>query len=63
MKFLISYFWGFIFAFVAIFIVTSILGSNGISQGVSVLTCAIVALFFTLGSIGLDSLTKTNNKK
>ncbi|MDO4813517.1 MAG: DUF2929 family protein [Gemella sp.] len=63
MKYLVSLFWGYIFAFIAIFIITSVLGSNGISQGATVLTCSIVAVLFTIGAAGLDSLTKENIKK
>ncbi|MBF0715243.1 DUF2929 family protein [Gemelliphila palaticanis] len=54
MKYLISLFWGFIFGFIAIFIVSSILGSNGISEGVSLANCAILSLTFTLGVALLD---------
>ncbi|MBU0278039.1 DUF2929 family protein [Gemella sp. zg-570] len=62
MKFLISLFWGFIFAFIAIFIVSSILGSNGVSQGLTIQNCAILALVFAIGAAGLDSLIKVNKK-
>lgn len=63
MRFLVSLFWGFVFAFIALFIITSILGDNGISQGISIVTCSIVALLFALASVGLDSLVKTNKDK
>lgn len=63
MKFLISLFWGFIFAFIAIFIVSSILGNNGVSQGITIQNCAIVSLVFAIGAAGLDSLLKVNTKK
>ncbi|MBF0709669.1 MULTISPECIES: DUF2929 family protein [unclassified Gemella] len=62
MKFLVSLFWGYIFSFIAIFIITAILGSNEISQGTTVLNCSILAVLFTLTSVGLNSLIKENKK-
>lgn len=47
MKFLVSLFWAFIFSFIAIFIITSILGNNG--QTYSVQNCALLAVLFTAG--------------
>lgn len=47
MKYLVSLIWSFIFSFVAIFIITSILGNNG--QSYSIENCAILAVIFTVG--------------
>lgn len=58
MRYLVSLFWGYIFAFIAIFIISSILGSNGISQGITLLNCAIGALLLTIGAAGLDLVVK-----
>ena len=57
MKYIISLFWAFIFSFVTIFIITSILGSN--SEVNTLRDCAILSVIFTvfvalLDAIGLD---------
>lgn len=62
MKVLISYFWGFLFAFISIFIISSIRGNNGVSDGVSLLNCAVLALVFTLGAAGITNLIKVDKK-
>lgn len=62
MKFLVSLFWGFIFAFIAIFIITSILGDNGVSSGITIQNCAILAFVFTLGASLLE-VAVTERKK
>ncbi|AME09442.1 hypothetical protein HMPREF1983_00450 [Gemella bergeri ATCC 700627] len=54
MRFLVSLIWAFIFSFVAIFIITSILGSNG--QSYSVQNCAILAVIFTVAVALLELL-------
>ena len=60
MKFAISLIWSFIFSFIAIFIITSILGSNG--QSYSLQNCAILACIFTVG-IALLELVGFDNKR
>ena len=47
MKYIISLFWAFIFSFIAIFIISSILGSNGLSGENMVRDCGILAIIFT----------------
>ncbi len=63
MKVIVSLFWGFIFAFIAIFIISSILGSNGISKGLSLQNCAILAIFFTIGASIITSMFKPSQNK
>ena len=46
MKYIISLFWSFIFAAVIVFIVSSILGSNGEIN--TIRDCAILAVLFTI---------------
>ena len=52
MKYIISLFWSFIFAAVIIFIVSSILGSNGEIN--TIRDCAILAVLFTIFAALLD---------
>ena len=63
MKYIISLFWAFIFSFVTIFIITSILGSN--SEVNTLRGCAILSVIFTvfvalLDAIGLDKKRREN---
>ena len=63
MKYIISLFWVFIFSFVTIFIITSILGSN--SEVNTLRDCAILSVIFTvfvalLDAIGLDKKRREN---
>ena len=63
MKYIISLFWAFIFSFVTIFIITSILGSN--SEVNTLRDCAIFSVIFTvfvalLDAIGLDKKRREN---
>ena len=63
MKYIISLFWAFIFSFVSIFIITSILGSN--SEVNTLRDCAILSVIFTvfvalLDAIGLDKKRREN---
>jgi len=63
MKYIISLFWAFIFSFVTIFIITSILGSN--SEVNALRDCAILSVIFTvfvalLDAIGLDKKRREN---
>lgn len=63
MKYIISLFWAFIFSFVTIFIITSILGSN--SEVNTLRDCAILSVIFTvfvalLDAIGLDKKRRKN---
>lgn len=60
MRYIISLIWAFVFSFVAIFIITSILGNNG--QTYSVENCAILAVIFT-GAIALLELFGFDRKK
>lgn len=62
MKYIISLFWGFTFAFISIFIITSILGNNGISKGITINNILILSLAFTLGVILLESVVKMDKK-
>mgnify|MGYP000975733947 CR=1 FL=1 len=57
MKYIISLFWSFIFAFIVVFIVSSILGTNGETS--TLRDCAILSVMFTafvalLDAVGLD---------
>ena len=63
MKYIISLFWAFIFSFVTIFIITSILGSN--SEVNTLRDCAILSVLFPvfvalLDAIGLDKKRREN---
>mgnify|MGYP000850754869 FL=1 len=63
MKYIISLFWAFIFSFVTIFIITSILGNN--SEVNTLRDCAILSVIFTvfvalLDAIGLDKKRREN---
>ena len=63
MNYIISLFWAFIFSFVTIFIITSILGSN--SEVNTLRDCAILSVIFTvfvalLDAIGLDKKRREN---
>lgn len=63
MKYILSLFWGFIFAFIMIFIVTSILGTN--SEVNTLRDCGILAVLFTafvalLDALGFDKKRKEN---
>jgi len=63
MKYIISLFWAFIFSFVTIFIITSILGSN--SEVNTLRDCTILSVIFTvfvalLDAIGLDKKRREN---
>ena len=63
MKYIISLFFAFIFSFVTIFIITSILGSN--SEVNTLRDCAILSVIFTvfvalLDAIGLDKKRREN---
>ena len=63
MKYIISLFWAFIFSFVTIFIITSILGSN--SEVNTLRDCAILSVILTvfvalLDAIGLDKKRREN---
>ena len=63
MKYIISLFWAFIFSFVTIFIITSILGSN--SEVNTRRDCVILSVIFTvfvalLDAIGLDKKRREN---
>ena len=63
MKYIIYLFWAFIFSFVTIFIITSILGSN--SEVNTLRDCAILSVIFTvfvalLDAIGLDKKRREN---
>ena len=63
MKYIISLFWAFIFSFVTIFIISSILGSN--SEVNTLRDCAILSVIFTvfvalLDAIGLDKKRREN---
>ena len=63
MKYIISLFWAFIFSFVTIFIITSILGSN--SEVNTLRDCAILSVIFIvfvalLDAIGLDKKRREN---
>ena len=63
MKYIISLFWAFIFSFVTIFIIASILGSN--SEVNTLRDCAILSVIFTvfvalLDAIGLDKKRREN---
>ena len=63
MKYIISLFWAFIFSFVTIFIITSILGSN--SEVNTLRDCAILSVIFTvfvalLDAVGLDKKRREN---
>ncbi|MBF0714399.1 DUF2929 family protein [Gemella sp. GH3] len=59
MRFVVSLFWGFIFSFIAIFIVKSILGENGSS--LTLLNCSIFSLALSFGCVAFDKLA-TNSK-
>ena len=54
MKYIISLFWAFIFSFVTIFIITSILGSN--SEVNTLRDCAILSVIFTVFVALLDAI-------
>lgn len=63
MKYIISLFWAFIFSFITIFIITSILGSN--SEVNTLRDCVILSVIFTvfvalLDAIGLDKKRREN---
>ena len=63
MKSIISLLWAFLFSFVPIFIITSILGSN--SEVNTLRDCAILSVIFTvfvalLDAIGLDKKRREN---
>ena len=63
MKYIISLFWAFIFSFVTIFIITSILGSN--SEVNTLRDCAVLSVIFTafvalLDAVGLDKKRREN---
>ena len=65
MKYIISLFWAFIFSFIAIFIISSILGSNGLSGVNMVRDCFILSIIFTafvaiLEAIGFDKKRSEN---
>lgn len=65
MKYIISLFWAFIFSFIAIFIISSILGSNGLSGENMVRDCCILSIIFTafvaiLEAIGFDKKHSEN---
>ena len=61
MKYIISLIWSFIFAVVVVFIVSSILGTNG--EVNTLRDCAILSILFTgfvalLDAVGLDKKRK-----
>lgn len=63
MKYIVSLFWSFIFSFVTVFIVTSILGTN--SEVNTLRDCAILSVVFTvfialLDILGLDKKRNEN---
>ncbi|MEZ7764806.1 DUF2929 family protein [Gemella sp. 27098_8_92] len=63
MKYIISLFWAFIFSFITIFIITSILGSN--SEVNTLRDCAVLSVIFTafvalLDAVGLDKKRREN---
>ena len=63
MKYIISLFWAFIFSFITIFIITSILGSN--SEVNTRRDCAVLSVIFTafvalLDAVGLDKKRREN---
>ena len=63
MKYIISLFWAFIFSFITIFIITSILGSN--SEVNTLRDCAVLSVIFTafvalLDAVGLDKNRREN---
>lgn len=64
MRYIISLFWGFIFAFVAIFIIKSILGDNG--QSLTIQNCLILSAVFSVSCVLFDLVAndkkKINNK-
>ena len=65
MKYIISLFWAFIFSLIAIFIISSILGSNGQSGEILVPDCFILSIIFTafvaiLEAIGFDKKRSEN---
>ena len=65
MKYIISLFWAFIFSFIAIFIISSILGSNELSGENMVRDCFILSIIFTafvaiLEAIGFDKKRSEN---
>ena len=65
MKYIISLFWAFIFSFIAIFIISSILGSNVLSGENMVRDCGILSIIFTafvalLDAIGFDKKRSEN---
>ena len=65
MKYIISLFWAFIFSFIAIFIISSILGSNWLSGENMVRDCFILSIIFTafvaiLEAIGFDKKRSEN---
>ena len=63
MKYIISLFWSFIFAAVIVFIVSSILGSNGEIN--TIRDCAILAVLFTIFDALFDvvGIDKKREKK
>ena len=65
MKYIISLFWAFIFSFIAIFIISSILASNGLSGENMVRDCGILSIIFTafvaiLEAVGFDKKRSEN---
>ena len=65
MKYIISLFWAFIFSLIAIFIISSVLGSNGLSGGNMVRDSCILSIIFTafvaiLEAIGFDKKRSEN---
>lgn len=60
MRYLVSLFWGFIFAFIAIFIIKSILGDNGNSLNLQ--NIALLSVIFSIGCVGLDAAVGKPNK-
>ena len=63
MKYIISLFWAFIFSFITIFIITSILGSN--SEVNTLRDCVVLSVIFTvfvalLDAVGLDKKRREN---
>ena len=61
MKYIISLFWAFIFSFVTIFIITSILGSN--SEVNTLRDCAILSVIFTVFFALLDAICFDKNRR
>ena len=65
MKYIISLFWAFIFSFIAIFIISSILGSNELSGENMVRDCCFLSIIFSdfvaiLEAIGFDKKRSEN---